>query len=155
MKKSKRIKRHPSLQPISRQHHFGLLFAWKIRKGLVQGVLADRMVAYRDWFFRTEISPHFEIEEKYIFKLLASNNQYVKQALKEHQSLKKLFQAQIEIFNSLNQLEKDLTSHIRFEERILFKEIEQNAQPEELKLINKIHIHDANKSKEFHDPFWL
>ena len=34
-------------------------------------------------------------------------------------------------------------------------EIEKEAQPEELNLIDRIHIHDAAKSEEYHDTFWL
>ncbi len=155
MKNPKPIKRHPSLKPISRQHHFGLLFSWKIKKGLSKGISKDRLVAYRNWFYKTEILPHFEIEEKYLFTVLDDDNPLVECALKEHQQLRELFQAKNDVLESLKLLEKELTAHIRFEERILFNEIEKEAQPEELNLIDRIHIHDAAKSEEYHDTFWL
>jgi len=34
------IKRHNSLQPLSRDHHDGLLLKWKINKGISKGVEA-------------------------------------------------------------------------------------------------------------------
>lgn len=49
--KKQPIKRHPVLQPFSRQHHFGLLFSWKLRKGLSKNIEMDRLLAFSKWFF--------------------------------------------------------------------------------------------------------
>lgn len=154
MKASKPIKRHQALQPLSRQHHFGLLFSWKIRKGLNEQISLERLKAYRDWFFEKEILAHFETEEKHIFPILGNENALVKRALNEHIRIKELFKAEIDLENSLKTLEKELQAHIRFEERILFNKIEEVANPEDLETIKKIHFHD-NLQEDYHDPFWL
>ncbi|RFN60266.1 hemerythrin domain-containing protein [Marixanthomonas ophiurae] len=153
MNKPKPIKRHEALKPLSRQHHFGLLFSWKIRKGFSKDVSLKRMKSYANWFFKTEIKPHFKAEEKHIFPILGKEDEMVKRALKEHRRIKRLFKDTENPKKSLSLLEEELQSHIRFEERILFNEIQRIATPEELETIEKIHIKDSSKS-EYSDPFW-
>ncbi len=154
MKTPKPIKRHKSLQPLSRQHHFGLLFSWKIRKGFSQGVSIERMQSYRDWFFEKEIIPHFEAEEKYVFPILHDGNLLIERALKEHRRLKRLFTDTENIEKTLNSLEEELQAHIRFEERILFNKIQEVATAKELEKIDEIHFEVPSKDENYQDPFW-
>ena len=58
------IKRHISLQPLSRQHHDGLLLRWKLKKGLQKEIKLERLKAYVDWFWSSHLKSHFEFEEK-------------------------------------------------------------------------------------------
>ncbi|PVW15828.1 hemerythrin domain-containing protein [Marixanthomonas spongiae] len=152
-KKNKPIKRHEALKPLSRQHHFGLLFSWKIRKGFSKNISLERMKKYSDWFFKTEIKPHFDAEEKHIFPILDKENELIKRALKEHRRIKRLFKDTEDVEKSLSLLEEELQAHIRFEERVLFNEIQKVATADELETIEKIHIEDSSKA-EYHDPFW-
>jgi len=151
--KNKPIKRHEALKPLSRQHHFGLLFSWKIRKGFAKNIEIKRMQAYADWFFKTEIKPHFKAEENHIFPILEKENEMVKRALKEHRRIKRLFNDTEDSKKSLSLLEEELQAHIRFEERILFNEIQKIATAAQLEIIEKLHIEDTSKS-EYSDPFW-
>ncbi len=130
-----------------------MLFSWKIRKGFAKDIAIERMQEYANWFFKTEIKPHFKAEEKYIFPILGEENEMVKRALKEHRRIKRLFKETEDPNKSLSLLEEELQAHIRFEERILFNEIQKVATPEELETIEKIHIKDSSKS-EYSDPFW-
>jgi len=152
--KPKPIKRHKALQPLSRQHHFGLLFSWKIRKGFAQNTSIDRMQNFRDWFFKNEILPHFEAEEKYIFPILDKSHPLILRALKEHRRIKRLFIDIKNIEKSLSLLEEELQAHIRFEERILFNEIQEIATIEQLKMIDELHLEVADKPV-YHDTFWV
>jgi hypothetical protein len=63
------IKRHISLQPLSRDHHDGLLLKWKINQGISKGVDISRIQKYVDWFFKEHLIPHFRIEEDHLFAL--------------------------------------------------------------------------------------
>lgn len=153
MEKKKPIKRHPALQPLSRQHHFGLLFSWKLRKGFSKNVELERMQDYAKWFYEKEIKPHFRDEEKYLFPILEEGNELVDRALKEHRRIKRLFHDTENAEKSLNQLEEELDAHIRFEERILFNEIQKVATQEQLDKIEEIHS-QLEKHPEYHDPFW-
>ncbi len=153
MEKKKPIKRHKALQPLSRQHHFGLLFSWKIRKGFSKNIDIDRMQEYAKWFYEHEIKPHFRDEEKYLFPILEEDNELVERALKEHRRIMRLFNDIKNPEKSLNCLEEELDAHIRFEERILFNEIQKVATETQLEKIEKIH-NGIEKSPDYHDPFW-
>lgn len=153
MEKKKPIKRHKALQPLSRQHHFGLLFSWKLRKGFSKNIETERMQEYAKWFYEQEIKPHFYDEEKYLFPILEEGNELIERALKEHRRLKRLFNDIKNPEKSLNCLEEELDAHIRFEERVLFNEIQKVATEVQLAKIEAIHS-GIEKSSDYHDPFW-
>jgi len=153
MEKKKPIKRHEALKPLSRQHHFGLLFSWKIRKGFSKRIPVERMHRFSSWFFENEILPHFKAEEKYIFPVLGKDHEQVKRALKEHRRIKRLFRDHKSPEKSLSILEEELQAHIRFEERILFNEVQQQATPEQLKAIEEHHL-EPDSDREYEDAFW-
>lgn len=156
MENKKPLKRHQALKPLSRQHHFGLLFSWKIRKGLNENISTNRLKAYVNWFFKHEIEPHFKLEEDHIFRILDVQHPLIVRALKEHRQIEKLFHDKNEPQNSLRLLEAKLEAHIRFEERVLFTEIQEVATKEELEKIEKIHFDkdDKDDKENYPDPFW-
>lgn len=136
------LKRVPELQPLSHDHHHGLQLCWKIRTGLAKQVEPKRIKKYTDWFFKTHLKPHFELEEKYIFTILDADNELIKQALNEHILLEKLFEETSCFVENLKQISDELEAHIRFEERTLFSEIQKKATTEQLNKINEIHSGD-------------
>ncbi|MBP0904683.1 hemerythrin domain-containing protein [Mariniflexile gromovii] len=147
----KPLKRHKALQPLSREHHHGLLLSWKIRAGFSKNVEPERMKVYADWFFKTHLIPHFELEEQYVFSILKADNDLVKSALSDHKRLKKLFLDE-DIKNALSKIEEVLEQHIRYEERVLFPEIQKIATEPQLELIEKIH-QEANFIDKLDDEF--
>lgn len=153
MEKKKPIKRHEALKPLSRQHHFGLLFSWKLRKGFGKNIETERLQKYAEWFWTHEIEPHFKDEEKYLFPIMEEGNELVERALKEHRRIKRLFNDTVDPERSLHQLEEELDAHIRFEERVLFNEIQKIATEAQLKKIEEIHS-ELEKSPDYSDPFW-
>ena len=116
----KPLKRAKALQPISREHHHGLLLSWKIREGLKKEVDPGRITKYADYFWEHHLIPHFEMEEKYIFPILGAENELIKTALEQHKELETLFAMKTDLVNNLSAIEKALTIHIRFEEQVLF-----------------------------------
>jgi len=147
------IKRSKFLQPLSREHHHGLLLCWKIRTGLKKGIDIDRIKKYADWFFKASLQTHFNIEEDFVFPILGNDHVLVKKALVDHRRLKRLFDDITHIENSLSLLEEELEKHIRFEERVLFPVIEEVANGKELKLIMEIHSEDSTY-EDWGDEFW-
>ncbi|UFH34412.1 hemerythrin domain-containing protein [Flavobacterium acetivorans] len=154
MTEKKPLKRVPELQPLSHDHHHGLQLCWKIRTGFSKKVPHERIKKYTDWFYENHLKPHFELEEKYIFPVLDSKNELVQQALSEHKNLRYLFEQKTVLEIYLLQIEKELQNHIRFEERILFAEIQQIATAEQLSKINSIHTRVTFTENE-NDPFWI
>lgn len=152
MEKPKPLKRHKSIVPLSKDHHQALLLCWKIRAGFKKNIELERIKSYCDWFWENHIQPHFEIEEKYVFPVLGIEHDLIKKALAEHHRLKSLFESEIETNKTLSLIEEELENHVRFEERVLFGEIQKVASDEELKNIEK--YHQDNFFDDWEDEFW-
>lgn len=146
-------KRHKALQPLSREHHHGLLLSWKIRSGFSKNIEPKRIKTYADWFYETHLVPHFEMEEKHIFTILKEDNDYIKRAMADHRRLKRLFTKQDDEAKVLSKIEEELDKHIRFEERVLFPEIQKVATESQLALIEDIHKEEDFEDK-IDDEFW-
>lgn len=147
------IKRHEAIQPLSREHHHSLLLCWKIRTGISKGVAFSRIKKYCDWFFKDQVSPHFKIEEKYLFPVLGEDHELIKKSLAEHRRLTRLFKDKKNIERSVSLIEEELTAHVRFEERIVFQEIQKQATEVQLKLIQEKHI-EEKFVENTEDEFW-
>ena len=147
------LKRHKALQPLSREHHHSLLLSWKIRRGFHNKVDVERIKTYTDWFYKNHVEPHFTLEEEMIFPILNNDHELIKKAISEHRRLQRLFNDSDDIEKSLSLLEEELEKHIRFEERILFPEIQQNATTEQLKAI-EIHHGETAFEDNITDEFW-
>ena len=153
MKQDKPIKRERSLQPFSREHHHSLLLCWKIRAGFAKGIEIGRIKLYADWFFENHIRQHFREEEEHVFPLLGAGHELVKKAIGDHRKISRLFKNQDEIEKSLSLIEETLESHIRFEERVLFNEIQHVATPRELELLCTLHAEKPFMDNTA-DAFW-
>lgn len=149
----KPIKRAEFLKKISREHHQGLLLCWKIKTGQSKGIATERIKAYIDWFYNAHLLPHFEIEEKILFPVLGSEHPLIIRAMEEHKRLETLFSQSAEIEEALEQIKISLENHIRFEERILFNQIQEAAKPEDIQQIMKIHS-EEKFIDNLTDPFW-
>lgn len=151
---TKPLKRHKALQPLSREHHHGLLLSWKLRAGFKKNIAIERMKTYADWFFTTHLIPHFETEETLIFPLLGNENELVKRALAEHRRLKRLFTNTENVAKSLAFIEEELEQHIRFEERVLFPELQKAATETQLQHIEEVHHPEGKFVDNLDDEFW-
>ena len=154
MEKKAPLKRDPALRHLSHDHHHGLLLCWKIRQGFKLGIEPARMKNYCEWFWTSYLNPHFEEEEKVIFPILPEDNLLIKQALTEHKRLRKLFSSWENPEKTLGQIEEELEKHIRFEERILFPEIQEKATVEQLEAI-AAHGKREKFVENGQDPFWV
>lgn len=152
---TKPIKRHKVLKPLSREHHYGLLLCWKIKQGFKKDVEPERMKAYSDWFQLNYLNAHFDAEEKYIFPILGTDHVLVKRALEEHQRLQQLFNEENDIEKALDLITNELDLHIKFEERILFNEIQNSASSEQLEIVEKHHHEVTFNDEDWKDHFWL
>lgn len=140
------------MQPLSRDHHYGLLFCWKIREGFKRNIPLERMKKYADWFWRSHLMQHFETEEANLFPILPPENSKVKKAIADHRRLKSLVENTEDTRQSLSLLEEELEAHIRFEERDLFNDIQQVATAAQLVEVEK-HHHEPF-SDDWTDEFW-
>lgn len=147
------IKRIEELQGVSREHHHALLLSWKINQGIKKNVDTKRILSYIQWFREEHLKPHFEIEEKWIFPILGKEDPMVKRALEDHQHLMSMAHLEMDT-HELEIFADDLKEHIRFEERELFQKAQNQATPEELRLI-KEHHKEEDYCERTEDEFWL
>jgi len=157
MEETKPIKRSKELAPLSREHHDGLLFVWKIRQGLANNTPIETLVNYTRWFWSNHIKPHFKDEEKVLVKFLPPDNPLVQQMIKEHAQIRDLVISldKEPDTNSLQLLAEFLNNHIRFEERQLFVYAEQVLTPEQLNEIFNELPDELHCDTEWKDDFWI
>ncbi|MEO8766403.1 MAG: hemerythrin domain-containing protein [Ginsengibacter sp.] len=156
----KPIKRNESIVRLSKDHHFGLLFCWKIRQGLKGGIAASRIIDYVRYFAPGLLLPHFKEEEVVLFALL--DDGLVTKAIKQHKEIKmqlaKLSGNSEEILKKqLAELANMVDNHIRFEERELFPHLEIRLSKEQLaeagKQLNDLHA--LPMKDDYEDEFWI
>ncbi len=158
MEEIKPLKRSKELAPLSREHHDGLLFAWKIKQGLTNGTPVETLRDYTVWFWSNHIKTHFKNEEKILINYLPADNPLVEQMTREHEQIRDMIisidkepdRRSLELFAEL------LNNHIRFEERQLFKYAEETLSPEQLNLIYLELDNDQQcTTSEWKDEFWV
>lgn len=133
------LERHPLLKPLSREHHQGLLLCWRIRRDLQARTDHDVVLNECRVFFRSHLLPHFAVEEEVVFPVLGRVNPLVQRAIAEHRRIARLFLQRVDPRTTLGLVEEELEAHIRFEERVLFPEVQRMATPEEMDRIDQVH----------------
>lgn len=151
------IKRDKSLVVLSKEHHYGLLASWKIRRGFELETDPQRIIAFVVNFWETHLSAHFIAEEEVLFNTI--KHALLEEALQQHSKLRMLVQL-ISEEGTLKQLANFadlLEHHIRFEERQVFKMLQQELSEEKLaevgKKLEELHSHAAEDN--YKDDFWL
>lgn len=152
------IKRSQEMQLLSRDHHYGLLFSWKLKQGISKKADTSRMKNYVNFFWEQHLKDHFLDEEVLLFNRFESEEPCAR-AKKDHEQIINL----IEGINSAEQgnyivfdkLVSFLDQHIRYEERVVFPHLESIISDSTLSSIGyfleKQH-HDF--VDDFKDEFW-
>lgn len=145
-------KRHPSLVPLSREHHHGLLLAFRIKHGLPktrqphdspheQAVDTVR-------FFRESLTPHFAAEADILFPAIRAMrpeaSPLLDQLMQEHTAMRELVHhigqqppAGPQLTELLAAFGTLLERHIRCEERELFPVYEAHVSAAEAARIER------------------
>ncbi|MFZ6051345.1 hemerythrin domain-containing protein [Halocola ammonii] len=153
--KNKPIKRFEELQPLSREHHHGLLLSWKIKQGVSKSIESKRIAAYVNWFYEKFLTDHFQMEERWVFPVLGAADPLVKRALKEHRQIERMMSEDEMDYSHLLEFADLLNDHIRFEERKLFNKVQDAASQDELSEIEKRHNSDGVSDNGWEDQFWM
>lgn len=142
-----------ALQPISREHYHVLRFCWKIRMGLSRKIERERIHAYIQYFWQSYVKPHFEMEEAHIFPALGNAHPMVERAINEHRQIENMINRGLKHETEFGLLETLLERHVRFEERVLFPEMQLLLLPEVLERVATVH-RDSEWHSEWSDDFW-
>ena len=154
----KPIKRSKHIVILSREHHTGLLFCWKIRQGLKKEVNTSRIQKFACYFWNAHLASHFREEEELLFNKV--NDDFCRLALQQHQEIRVLInqvKANAPTPELLTHLADSVDNHIRFEERELFPHLEKVLDEQELINIGAAlaESHAAPDKDNFQDEFWV
>ncbi|MGZ3852846.1 MAG: hemerythrin domain-containing protein [Flavisolibacter sp.] len=155
-KEVKPIKRSKQLTPLSKDHHDGLLFAWKIKQGLKNGADIRLIAEYVQWFWKNHLAEHFREEEQILAPHLPHDNDLLLQMLEEHQEIEAMVHINENIPDAtlLEGLAQAIDDHIRFEERQLFPYVEKVVSEEELNAIYEQLPKEKKECAKWEREFW-
>jgi iron-sulfur cluster repair protein YtfE (RIC family) len=121
------MKRHPSLQPLSDDHHGALVLARHVRRAAAQAgeALREAWPGLRRRF-AGELEPHFVAEEQRLLPQLAAagEGRFVERARADHARLRELVAGEPSAA-AASEFASLLHDHVRFEERELFPRAER------------------------------
>ena len=147
---NKPLKRHNALHSLSHDHHHGLVLAQLAKKSSPEYTnlpkTTEDKIKYAISFYNDELVRHFRNEEEILFPVVKGKDEKVDnlidEIIDEHIKMKELIKSLRIITDSEDMLDEFgclLESHIRKEERELFKMIQNILTEEELNLIgNKL-----------------
>ena len=153
------IKRNDNIVKLSRDHHGGLLFCWKLKQGIKHHAAKERMIKYVQYFWDHHFYEHFREEEQILFAPLKDKDKLVQKAIEDHQRVKTLineiiFSGSENQHDKLSALANMVDEHVRYEERILFPHLEKELSEEQLENIGK-RISDEPLKDNYEDTFWI
>lgn len=143
----KSSRRHESLIPLSREHHYGLMLCLRIHRDLpLRGddeTWVRAKAAQAAQFFATDLAAHFKAEEEALFPAMrdfTGASELLSELLSEHRELERLA-AQLggsevaelvasRLMAALSEFADLLEAHIRKEERELFPLYESQVEAE-------------------------
>jgi iron-sulfur cluster repair protein YtfE (RIC family) len=134
-------RRHESLIPLSREHHYGLLVCLRIHRGLENhkadpvwlSERAEKVIR----FFESDLKTHFAVEEEIVFPAMSGIEEagsVIQELIEEHRDIRTFIQRLQrargpQIAPLLREFADLLEAHIRKEERVLFPCYEQHISP--------------------------
>jgi iron-sulfur cluster repair protein YtfE (RIC family) len=158
---SKPIKRNEHIASLSREHHFSLLFGWKIKNGIKFNIEPKRIAKYAIHFWEHNLQVHFQQEEETLFSFC--NDELIERALSEHVLIRQTIEQiksttnEIDLTTHLAAIAELVTNHVRFEERLLFPHLENILTAEQLKNIgHSLHeMLEEPLQDTYSDEFWV
>ena len=155
-KEIKPIKRSRQLTPLSKDHHEGLLFAWKIKQGLKNGADIKLISEYVQWFWKNHLQEHFMEEEQILAPHLPPDNNLLNQMMDEHKEIEAMIHIDENIPDQalLENLAQPIDDHIRFEERQLFPYAENVIPEKELNLVYEQLSKEPVQCEKWEREFW-
>jgi len=154
------MKRHEQLQPLSRQHHNGLLAALLLKKGIAKSAAANLMAAFIVDFWKNDLNEHFESEEEVLIPALINTSldkNLTEQLLKEHALIRSyidLLKDNPDDLSTIRAFQELLEKHIRFEEKVYFPAAEKLLSEEQLQKIGGQLKEEGENCMNYSVKFW-
>jgi len=154
------MKRNIHLQPLSRQHHNGLLAVLLLNKGVAKNADLTAMQAFVNYIFINDLEEHFMLEEKHLLPIMLhypALAEYAARITDEHQLLQQLKDDinQLPTTANINAFADLLEQHIRFEERHAFPGSEKYFTEKEFNRLGELLGHQDDKNcMSYPVKFW-
>lgn len=131
------MKRLPELRDLSEDHHHGLVLARRAKQAACGegGLVVNDVWIEVEMQFKTELAPHFLVEETLIVPSLerAGESALTARLLDEHRAIRECVRPENgRTPAALNRFGELLENHIRFEERELFEVAQNRLNSQEL-----------------------
>lgn len=151
------MKRHPILQPLSRQHHTLLLAVLLLQKGIKKGASLGTMQQFLQQVWRSEIVAYFQKEQVLLHQINknGSHQEIVARIEEEHKTLEQAYQLSLE--GGANELEmfcSMLHQHIRTTERQYYPVLEITLADLPIPSIESEEKIDGKSCLQFEPKFW-
>lgn len=152
------MKRHPAIQPLSRQHHTALLAVLLLKKGIARHADPTVMCSFLQQVWDQELQPHLVAEEQFLLPLIQPGlPTIVCDILVQHAQLWSLYHAVLAQGSeeSLHAFVLLLETHIRQEERQYFPAIEASLDEAALaQLSSQLPEETETACLQFSPRFW-
>lgn len=154
------MKRNKNLQPLSRQHHQGLLMVLLLQKGLQKNAAVYVMQEFIESVWREDLESHFDQEENHLLPLLQNKSldpQLTARLLQDHSTLREMAdKARQRLLNEveIGYFAERLEQHIRFEERIYFPAAEGVLNEAELEQLGQQLTEKEGNCMNYPIKFW-
>ncbi|MCL6524522.1 MAG: hemerythrin domain-containing protein [Thermoflavifilum sp.] len=158
MKKQWVINRDEALGSLGKDHHYDLMFCWRIKQGLKKQINPERLLQYVKYFWFTHLREHLSEEENLLFGRV--KDELCLQAYREHneirRQLRKIFYRDHQRVAAYQTLIDLLMGHIHFEEDVLFPHLEQALPHHFLVEVSKpiAALHEQAMQDDYADVFW-
>lgn len=153
------MKRHPAIQPLSRQHHTLLLAVLLLKKGMAKNASLAIMVLFVNEVWKDVMLFHTQQEEDVLIPAfqegaVMEDHQII---MADHKALEQLYQ-QLNTEGASYKVLQDFVSllekHIRFEERHYFPKLEALANTNTWEQLSNKIIDTPNSCLQFSPRFW-
>jgi hemerythrin-like domain-containing protein len=158
------LRRSEALQPLSRQHHQGLLVSLFLTNGLKKNASIKSMKDFILQFWEEDLNKHFEVEEQILIpftKEYPTLEEGLKRMLLEHQNILLLInklnnEARVDQLETIAAFALQIDQHIRFEERVLFEQLQETLTPAHMAELNLAFggLKEKDFCQFFPDKFW-
>lgn len=153
------MKRNQNLVPFSHDHHQGLLFALRLKKGVANGSPSNVLVEFIKDFWYDHLSSHFDEEDRLLLPYVDKGQDVWIKFIEDHKTIRALISTiesadDEDVLNLAANLSDKIESHIRFEERKFFPFMEELLSGDQLEVIGEGLKNHPDVCHNFKPEFW-
>lgn len=157
MKKKVLVHRDGTMVSLGRDHHYDLMFCWRLKQGIKKNVDLSRLWQYVRYFWFNHLREHLSEEENLLFGRI--HDDLSTRGYQEHnqirRQIRKIFYQRQEKEAYLKLIDL-LMAHIHYEEDVLFPHLENILPAQFLAEVSHpiANLHQQSVHDDYADVFW-